>query len=414
MKQLRFAVIGCGARGTLFGNYFIKYPHEGQIVAIAEPRKAARDEYAQKHNVAPDLQFASWQELLAKPKFCDAVIITTSDRDHYGPAMAAMDLGYNVLLEKPMSHDPREVLAIARKAEETGVILKVIHPLRYAPFFKAMFDVVEAGRLGSLVAIDWAEDVSFWHYAASFVRGNWRNLAVSSPMILVKCCHDMDLIQALVGVRCTRVSSFGSLSYFRPENAPSGATKRCTDGCPLEPDCEYSAIKFYLKPQVTHFQKRITDDTSYEGRLKALQTGPAGQCVWYADNDVVDHQSVSMEFENGVTVSFTMSAFTAVGSRVFKLRGTKAELRGDFHEGTLEIRDFKGRRETIKLEVGDEHGGGDSGAMRSFVAMLRGLDRVNPTSARVSARSHLIAFAAEEARLTGKVIDMQEYEERLQ
>lgn len=412
-KQLTFAVVGAGGRGNAYGNFLLRNKPEGQIIAVAEPNAARRKAYGDKHGIAEENRFTSWQELLAQPKFCDALIITTNDRDHYAPTLKALEIGYDILLEKPLSPDPLECLHMADVAENSGRLLSVCHTMRYHHYFNKLKDLLDEGRIGRLHHVQWTENVGYWHQAHSFVRGNWRNTQETSPMLLQKCCHDMDAIQHLVGAKCQRVSSFGSLSYFKPENTPPGATQRCTDGCPAEPNCVYSALKLYNNGPLQGWL-RLGGDDNEEARLKALQEGPYGRCVYFCDNDVVDHQVVSMEFEGEVTVAFTMTGLTMDNKRTFKLFGTKGELRGDMEKSEIEINTFDGYRETIKVPTrSGGHGGGDDGIMRSFCRKLRGEETTNQTSALISAQSHLIVFAAEEARLNNTVVSLQEYEARL-
>lgn len=414
MHTFTFAAIGAGSRGMTYGDFLLQEPHRGRMVAVAEPQADRRQAFCSAHGIAPDRSYATWEELLDQPRFCDAVIITTPDRRHMAPAMRALAAGYDILLEKPISPDPGDCLLLARRAEELGRTVTVCHVMRYAPLFQTLKRLLDEGRIGRLISIQWTENIAFWHFAHSFVRGNWRKAAESSPIILAKCCHDMDMLQWLVGRLCRRVHSFGTLTYFRPENAPANAARRCTDGCPHEPACVYSALKQYLGPDTGWPTNVISLDTSLAARTEALRTGPYGRCVYYADNDVPDHQVVNLEFEDGVTVAFSMVAFTVDNTRSFKLMGTRGEIRGYDRLGELEVRRFSGETEVIKVAQGRwGHGGGDVGVMRAFIAQLAGAPEDNLTSATASARSHLIAFAAEESRQTGRVVDLAEYEQRL-
>jgi predicted dehydrogenase len=411
VKQLKFAVLGAGNRGSVYGDYLLHNPGQGQVVAVAEPRTERREIFARKHGIPPARQFSDWESLLDARPEADAIIIATQDRLHAAPAIRALSLGYHVLLEKPISPDPAECLAVAEAAERSGRTLVVCHVLRYTPFMQEVRSLLQAGRIGRLVSVQWTEGFGWDHIAHSFVRGNWRRSDETSPMILAKSCHDMDLIQWLVGEECRRVSSFGSLMHFRPENAPPGATERCTDGCAVEPECPYSALKIYLVPDVNFKVRALTTDHSYEGRYRALREGPYGRCVYRCDNNVVDHQVVNLEFAGGVTVSFTMTGFTTEDSRAIKFFGTEGEMRCHYLKNEIEVRDFRGRAELVRPELlTGGHGGGDAGLMQAFLWLLRTGDAgANLTSARVSAESHLLAFAAEESRLSGRTVEFREY-----
>jgi predicted dehydrogenase len=312
-----------------------------------------------------------------------------------------------------MAPDPAQCLALAAAAEMHQRILLVCHVLRYTGFFTTIRRLLDEGRIGRLVSIQHNENVAFWHYAHSYVRGNWRRSDLSSPMILAKSCHDMDIMRWLAGAACVSVASFGSLSHFRPENAPVGAPERCLDGCPAAETCPYEATRFYLSGGPGWPASVISVDQGREALLAALREGPYGRCVYRCDNDVVDHQVVSLEFANGVTAAFTLSAFTGDVSRTIKLMGTEGEIRGvvDRDRSELEVRSFVTRRqETLRLEVDggrNGHGGGDAGVMRAFVKLVaEGGWQDVPTSAAVSVESHLMAFAAEASRLEHRTVDL--------
>lgn len=420
MKRIDAALIGAGARGAgSYGNYALKYPNEIRFIAVAEPDEAKRERFADLHHIAAELRFRSWEELLDRPRLCEALLICTQDRMHFMPTMAALELGYDILLEKPISPDPAECVQLGEVSERLGRILMICHVLRYTPFFAAIKTILDEGRIGRIISVQHNENVGYWHQAHSFVRGAWRNLQESSPMILAKSCHDMDILHYLIGTACVRVSSFGSLSHFTAKNAPAGATARCTDGCAVESVCPYSALRIYLTAPTSGWPVSVLGpgDLSPADRLRALEEGPYGRCVYHCDNDVVDHQVVNLEFENEVTAAFTMCGFTTKMSRTLKIMGTRGEIRGLMEDGRnlVEVSDFAtGQRTVIQTDGAAEgHGGGDEGLMRAFVRQIRGTDHNQTvTSAKTSIHSHLMAFAAEESRLTGRVIRLDEYAER--
>jgi predicted dehydrogenase len=287
--------------------------------------------------------------------------------------------------------------------------------MRYAPFYQSLKDVIDRKVIGDIVSIQWNENVGYFHQAHSFVRGNWRNSKESSPMILQKSCHDMDMLAWLIGTECKSVSSYGSLTYFKEENAPEGSTHRCLDGCKVEKECPYSAAKWYLHDRDVWPANVVSASPSIESRLKAIQEGPYGRCVYRCDNDVVDHQVVNLLFDGDVTVSFTMTAFTKETYRNFKIMGTKGEITGHDADNELIIKHFAGKKEVIYPPTVDGgHMGADTSIMQDFINRVRTKDKGTLTSARVSSQSHLIAFAAEESRLSGATIDIKKYIEQLE
>lgn len=414
LRKITAALIGAGGRGYWsYGSYAWNYPHELQFVAVAEPLQERREKFQQKHGIAAEKCFANWEELLSQPKMADAILICTQDRMHFAPAMAAMAKGYHVLLEKPMAVTPEECITLGATAAKSGRLLLICHVLRYTPFFQTLKRVLDEGRIGRLICIQHNENVGYYHYAHSFIRGHWRNSNTSSPMILAKSCHDMDIMLWLAGADCAGIASYGSLTHFKPENAPAGAPARCLDGCPAERTCPFYAPRIYqeLIPQWLP-----VDDNSPEARFNTLREHPLGRCVYHCDNNVVDHQVVSLEFTNEVTASFTMCGFTRDISRTLKLMGTKGEIRGAMEQNEIEIHDFvAGGKETIRVkEPMDGHGGGDYGIIREFVRLVEKDGAVSgPTAAEISVQSHLMAFAAEKSRLEKKMIKMDDYKKGL-
>jgi predicted dehydrogenase len=410
LGMIKAAVIGAGNRGRIYGSYAFRRPHEIQFIAVAEPNDERRKLFAKQHNIPEEMQFKTGEELLAQPQLCEVLLICTMDRGHFEPAMKALDKGYHILLEKPMSHDPAETVKIAEKAKQTGRTLQVCHSMRYGSFTQELKRLVDTKIIGDIMTIQWTENVGSEHYVSSFVRGKWRNSQESSSMILQKSCHDMDMLQWLVGAKCTEVSSFGALSYFKEDRAPEGSTERCTDGCAVEHSCPFSAVKLYYHERKGGWYNAVSLQNTLEARMKAIKEGPYGRCVFRCDNDVVDHQVVNLLFENDVTVSFTMSGFTGKEKRTFKIMGTEGEIRGSRSANELEINLFNGKQMKFYPEqVEGGHGGSDFLIMRDFVAQVRKGDLTGKTSAEESARSHMIAFAAEHSRVTGKTVNLDQY-----
>jgi len=407
------AIIGAGSRGMhCYGAYLEQHPEMGRVVAVADPRGFYREETARRHGIAPENQFADWREMLARPRLADAVIIATTDRLHTEPAVAAAARGYHILLEKPMAPTLEECERIALATKEAGVLLVVCHVLRYAPFYTRVREILDSGRLGGLVSIQHFEGVGWWHFAHSFVRGNFGNEARSSFSLLAKCCHDVDILRWWADRPCLQVSSFGGLNHFRPEFAPEGSTERCLD-CPLADDrCPYSAKAFYfgrLREGRREWPLNMVVENAEEATLtEALRVGPYGRCVYRCDNDVADTQTVNFEFAGGLTASMTMSAFAPVGRKV-RIMGTQGYLEGD--EQTLRILDFTTGAWTeedvnkLGVDLTGGHGGGDQVMMHNFLAALAGGSGADlGTGADVSLESHRMVFAAEQSRREGRTI----------
>jgi predicted dehydrogenase len=411
MPPVTLAVVGAGNRGSAHGGWALAQPDRARVVAVAEPRAVRRGRFAERHGVPAGAAFASWQELASRPPMADAVLICTQDAAHAEPAVAFAELGYHVLLEKPMATTEADCRRIVAAVERAGVVFAVCHVLRYTPYTALVRRVVDAGRLGEVVSVQHLEPVGFSHHAHSYVRGAWRHQGDATFMLLSKSCHDLDWLQYVVGRSIRRVASFGGLAHFRPENRPAGAADRCLD-CSVEPTCPYSAVRFYsrfLGQGGDWPLDALIDRYTEADLLAALREGPYGRCVYACDNDVVDHQVVAMEFDGGPTGTFTMTAFNAGGHRRTRLFGTRGELEGDGE--TVRVFDFlTGTAEVLSARppgdatAGGGHGGGDWGLMDAFVRAVATGDRSHVlTGPRASLEAHLVAFAAERARREGMV-----------
>lgn len=406
MKLITAVVLGAGSRGNNYSDYSLLWPEELKIVAVAEPREDRRRQFAEKFGIPEENCYENWQTLLAQPRMADAAFVCTLDDDHIGPALAALDKGYHILQEKPMSNREDDCVAMEAAAAKAGKHMAVCHVLRYTPFYQTIKGLIDAGEIGDVTVATQIENVAYWHQAHSFVRGNWRNSEETSPMILQKCCHDVDILLWLAGKDCKKVSSFGSLRHFTPANAPEGAPARCLEGCPHAESCVYYAPKIYLTGQTGWPVDVLTTDLTPAGIEKALREGPYGRCVYHCDNDVVDRQVVNMELEDGVVCNLIMSAFTANCCRQLKVLGTLGQIQADMGTNEVWLHPFGAEPRKIEIPQPDSgHGGGDFGLIRDFLQVIRegGESR---TSARASLQSHLVCFAAEKSRVEGRIVEL--------
>lgn len=419
MTPITAVMLGAGGRGyRAYGPYALAHPEELKFVAVAEPLADRRERFGDAHHIPQEHRFRSWEDLLAQGKLADALFNCTMDQAHTASTMAALHNGYEVLLEKPMAHQLLDNVRLVQTSEQLGRLLQICHVLRYTSFFRKIREIVQSGRLGRIINVDHRENLIYWHMAHSFVRGNWRNLETSAPMLLAKCCHDLDILPWVLQQQVARLSSFGSLTHFRPENAPAGAPLRCTDGCPVADDCKFFAPRLYGRDGDAFLLNAVTYEPTAEARLKLLPTSPYGRCVYHCDNDVVDHQTVVMEMTDGTTVTLIMQGHGFEECRTMRYDGTRATLQARFggQDGNkVTIRDHRsGTTEYIDVEDASAsgHGGGDFGLVASFLRAMRGEPDDSLTSARVSLESHLLAFAAEESRLNGTVIEMPHYRQQ--
>lgn len=408
-KVFTVAIIGFGGRGQSYGDLMVHRPEEFKVVSVCDFDPVQQVNAKKMLGLTDDAIFADENEFF-KVKRADALIIATYDREHVRQCITALELGYDVLLEKPISDSREEIKALLDVQKKTGGKVVVCHVLRYAVGFVRCAELLREGAVGKLYAIDASERVDYWHMAQAYVRGQWNDIAYSHPTILAKCCHDLDLVQSYAGAKCKTVSSLGGLEFFKPENAPEGSADRCMD-CKYVNDCPYSAKRIYIdrwieagKPEaVWPYSKVVPDYPITEEKLyKGIKTGDYGRCAFKCGNNLVDRQYVQMDFENGVIASLKM-VFAARGGRRIAFYGDYGEMIFDERPNTIEVRKFGEEPEIISVdklnEGGYGHGGGDFGLVSSLYDILSG--KPNRTSLAESLESHLMGIAAEESRKQG-------------
>lgn len=407
------AIAGLGSRGLdSYAVYQKKHPDEMKITAAADLRPFRLEKAAEEYAIAEENCFSSAEEMLSRPPLADCLIIATQDQDHVAHALMAIRSGYRkILLEKPVSPVREDCLKLLEEAQRNDVSVTVCHVLRYTPFYQTIKKLIDEGRIGRVFTIDAVEAVGYFHMAHSFVRGNWRSEKSTSPMILQKSCHDMDIIRYLADRPCRKVYSTGSLSYFRAENAPAGFTARCLDPCPYLDSCPFSCKAIYIdSPEYgvrTHSQPVwptdvVAPEFTLESVENALRTGPYGRCVFACDNTVVDHQIAVLSFDDDIEATFTMTAFSEKNHRTIRIFGSEGEIEADTLYPVIKLRRFDSGEETVSCsDNGSGHGGGDEQIVSDF------LHGRNQSSLAVSLESHMMCFACEQSRLSGKAVALR-------
>jgi len=413
---VRAVICGLGNRGKdTYAEIAALMGGRLEIAAVADPVEERREAVRVRFGVSQAMCFETGEEMFQRERMADVALICTQDAMHVRHAVAALERGYHLLLEKPIAVSLEDVRRIEETAKRMNRSVVVCHVLRYAPFFEQIKSAIDSGEIGDVMCIQALENVGYWHQAHSFVRGNWRKESEATFMLLAKCCHDLDYLVWLTGQRCARVSSFGSLRHFRAEMAPEGAAMRCTAGCAAKENCPYDAEKIYLTNENTGVLHGNTDwpcnvlcqAPTEEKIRRAIEEGPYGRCVYHCDNDVVDSQIVNMEMENGVLCQLMMSAFCEHGGRTIRVLGTHGCIEGDMERNVLRIRPFG--QEERSIDVGlltrdlAGHGGGDQRMIEELIAMHgeTGVPTKRMTTLAASGESHYIAFAAEQSRKNG-------------
>lgn len=412
---MKVAVIGMGARGRNYSGILTE-GFQVPVVAVCDISEESLQYAAEKLGTPKDMLFTDENEFFAKGKLADVCIVSTQDIQHKEHAIKALETGYDLILEKPIATTWEDCNAILNKAKELDRKIFVCHVMRYTPFMATIKKELESGKYGKVVTINLTENVGYWHQAHSYVRGPWKKAETSSPMIIAKSCHDLDILLYLIGEDCTALSSMGSLSYFKAENAPKGATKRCMD-CPHKETCTYSAVKYYLRERAERGYfgwpvSTMTKTATVEAVQKGLETTDFGKCVYYSDNNVVDHQIVNMSFDGGITASFTMTAFSNYMFREIAVHCDHGVIRGDMLNNKLRCyifgeEDTTEYREPHIVDVDNSldndygHGGGDYYLLKNVVDYYNGTQKEIISSIDKSMQSHLMGFKAEESRLKG-------------
>ncbi len=427
----------------------LEHPELGRIVGVAEADPERRASFAKRFSLPREACFADYRELLDRPARADFVLVATPDALHVEPALRALELGYHVLLEKPMATDEGDCERLVAASERTGRLLQICHVLRYSPLYRAVKEVIDSGELGEIVTIQHSENVSYWHYAHSYCRGRWRNRGESSPMILAKSCHDLDLLCWLADSVPSRLTSLERPTQLCEANAPEDAPEFCVEGCPHAASCPYDAVAMYrdMSPLLLDLRIRtrppatttsqapeaepsdelglpkakgwkgwpltaVSHDITPKGIERALRESRYGRCVYrIGDNDQPSSQNVDVLFENGVNASFTMHSTSHREGRETRIDGTRGSLVAGFYtvEHFVDVTDHKtGRLRKVPLErTAGAHGGSDPKLFAAFLAAISG-ETAPLTSAQESLWSHRMAFAADRCAREGTVATWKE------
>lgn len=408
-SPIRVAVIGAGVRGISLARKLSSSYLRAEVVAVAELVDEKRNLFATEFRLNEAATFTDWKYLVANLSDCDAAIIATLDNQHTGPAVASLERGWHILMEKPLAINFRDCELIVKTQEERNRVVAVCHTLRFMEGFRKVKQIFDSGNIGQLVHVEHMEAIGHLRYAHNYVRGRWAREDRNTFLLLHKCSHDIDYINWLFHEPCLRVSSFGSLKYFTPANAPSGSALRCTEGCIIRDACPYYSIRLYVTSPLNGWPARdICRIHTEEEHLKALKNGPFGLCVWHSDNDVVDHQVVNMEFEGGATATCTLSGYSATNGRRTRLQGTHGEILFDEAAGIISVKRFSGfDEEIIRIVTSESYHPEDQEIVDEWLSSI-----IHSTAVTVNAiealRTHAVVFAAEISRKEKRIVEISE------
>ncbi len=438
MRKLKAVMLSCGERSTRYAEYSLKKPEELEIIAAIDINPFKLERAKQRFSLTEGQLFLSLEDFLSKNIKCDVVINGTMDDQHYPTAMALLKKGYNILLEKPVTAKPEELLDILGAAKKNDCKVIVCHVLRYTPFNRKVKEIIDSGEIGRIMDMQLNEHVWHGHFVNAYVRGKWRSeKECGSGLLLAKCCHDTDLMCWLNNITVpTKVSSFGSRAFYCPENAPEGSTEFCKD-CPVKDRCIFDAYKFELKmdccPQYTWAEiNKAEDEITEEEKKEFLTKNEYGKCVYKTDMDIVDRQCVSVNFANGSIATLNMVGGASRAGRHIHIICEYGEVLGYIEDNKIIFRKFnkqavnnKYRRDEdyytdkeilldTDLSEGNNsvtgHYGGDYYIMQDLVKFLNGADTSRSmTVIEDSVNGHFIVYAAEESRLNATVVNLEKY-----
>ena len=433
MKKISCVILGYGDRSSRYAEYAINVPEELEVVGVIDVNELKRRQAKETFTLEEHQIYESLDDFLQADVKCDVVINGTMDELHYETTMPLLERGYNILLEKPVTANPEELLKIQKKAKEKDCKVVVCHVLRYTPFYSKIKSIIDSGKIGKIISMQLNEHVWYGHFVNSYVRGKWRSeRECGSGLLLAKCCHDTDLMCWLNNITTPEsVSSFGQKAFFTEENAPEGATQFCYE-CPNQAGCMFNAEKFQIEKDFIPFYtwagiNKPLDEITLEEKREFLKKDTYGQCVFKTDMDIVDRQCVSVQFGNGSIGTLNMVGGASKAGRHIHIVCEYGEIVGYIEDNKILVRVFDKDKVwydeewidfSAENDLGEEdnsvggHYGGDYYIMKDLVRFLNGMPTsVSTTVIDDSINSHLICYAAEKSRKENVVVNLnREYQ----
>lgn len=425
-KPVTAIIVGAGHRAFVYSKLAKTDPDKLKIVGVADPNPVRRQKAMEEFGFGEDMCFESADELAEKGKLADAIINGTMDEQHLVTSVPLLNAGYDMLLEKPFAVNEKEMRELVACAKKNNSKVMICHVLRYTPFYYGIKEIVNSGEIGDIINIQTTEHVSYHHLSTSYVRGKWANSKkCHTSMLLAKCCHDLDIMMWMMSeTKPKKISSFGGKFQFKPENAPAGAGTICMKDCPLVDTCVYSTKRLYIDhPDRWAFYvwdalEGIKNPT-IEDKINLMKSdSPYARCIYKCDNDVVDHQSVMVEFESGATGTHNMVGGSSEPRRDIHIIGTKGEIFGNFEDSKFTVLKINpspdAHNEECDVEEHDlrvtgdmvgaygGHGGGDERLAADFVKFIHGEEHsLACTSIFDSVAGHLSVYLADQSRENG-------------
>jgi len=422
-NKLYAAVVGYGNRGQIYADYSLVMPKEFGVCAIIDTNEAKLFEAKKRYGLPDSALFKSFADFLNSGIKCDFVINATMDQLHYSSALEILNAGFDMLIEKPIVSNAKQLIEIKDIADKKGLKVFVCHVLRYTPYFLKIKQIISSGGIGKVMTIEMNEHVGTSHYLTSYVRGKWNSEAnCGSGFLLAKSCHDMDLVCWLNNsTEPESIASFGSRSQFIERNRPIDAAEFCLD-CAIERQCPYSSVKHYLEEDVLPFLtwdrlNKPLDTITNEEKIEFLRSDIYGKCAYIAGGDIVDRQNIILNFKDGSTCTFNLVGGAAIAGRHIHIVGTLGEIEGRLEDDYFKLVTYNAEKRqyiseiiSVEKEIVNTvkfggHSGGDYAIVRDLVSYLNG-DRssLSITTLDDSVNGHICVYAAEKSRRDGKIV----------
>lgn len=389
----RIAFIGTGGRSLSYAKAY-QPAEDVEVAAIADPLEGNRKAFRLRSGIPECPEFSDWRRMLDEITDLHGVVVATPNHLHTEQALAVLERGLPLALEKPLATTPADCEAIFHAATQPGRRSLLGFVLRSTPFYSKIKELIDDGAIGRLVAVDADELVG---YAVSSIvsRSSWRRWeATSGGLMLEKCCHDMDLLNWICEGRPVRVSSMGGSRIF----TPSAVLPDECDKCHVADDCNY-----FDEPKIS--------DHEDESEAMLHRYVEPGQCIYNIDKDIVDTQSVQLEFSSGVLVNFLLSLNCAGprASRNFHAIGQRGRIWGNLHEAVVrhydnatgQLHEYSARGD------GSGHGGGDRIHALELCRMIEDREYQPDQDVRAGYLSAMLCFAADLSRRENRSVALR-------
>jgi predicted dehydrogenase len=420
VRRRRFAIVGTGHRHEMFQNAIENdFKGTAELVALCD-KNPGRIQVAQELSakngakVPPGYIAADFDKMLAEIK-PDAVIVTTVDATHHEYLVRAMEQGFDVITEKPMTTKAETCQQILDTTAKTGRSCRVTFNYRYSPPRTQVKDILMSGEIGDILSVDFHWMLNTFHGADYFRR--WHSQKKNSGGLMVhKATHHFDLVNWWLGAVPVAVTAMGKREFYTPAMAKrmglESHHERCHT-CPEKEKCGF-LLDLDTQPRLKHL---YLDQEKYDGYFR-------DRCVFRPDIDIEDTMNVLVRYDNGVTLSYSLNAFNSWEGYTIAFNGTKGRLehtivesiyvngtdtvQGGIKPGgvTTKVYPLRGPVREVKPWTGaGGHGGGDAVMLSEIFGADPAADKyLRASNEHAGAYSCLVGIAANRCFETGQPV----------